>query len=147
MTPTRVELLTDVSAIDSAAALADWAWLLKGSFRPLALTRFCDWFIERPDGSVEFLDMLEGTLRRIAPSLAEWHAMLDTIEGRELLLAEMVELMYEKGAVLRPGECFGYRVPPIAGGAIDSANVTTYKVEFYASVQGQLHSQLRANSA
>ncbi len=144
MTNEAISLLVNPSEVD-VGALSDWRWLLVGSFRPLAMTRFGDWFIERPGGDVEFLDTLEGGLRPVASSVEAWRALLHTAEGRELLMAEMVELMASKGVVPGPGECYGFRVAPILGGGLGSENVQIYSLPVYLAIQGQLHRQLQAN--
>lgn len=52
--------------VDGTRFLHDWQWLLAGSHRLLAVTRMGDAFVEKADGEVIFLDMLEGALKHAA---------------------------------------------------------------------------------
>ncbi|RKG51584.1 DUF1851 domain-containing protein [Corallococcus sp. AB011P] len=121
--------------------LADWAWLVDGPCYPLAATLFGDAFLLRPSGEVQLLDALEGNLKTVAPSLKEFEALLKSEQGRELLMAQMAELLWNKEVRPQPDECYGYQVPPIFGGSLGSENIRVFSRLVYMSIQGQLHRQ------
>jgi hypothetical protein len=121
----------------------DWDWLLHGPFRPVAFTLFGDALIERPGGEVLLLDALEGELRPVVASRRELDAFLRMEEGRELLLADMAEVLWEQGVRPEPHQCYGYKLPPVLGGGLGLENIQLFDREIYMSLQGQLHRQLR----
>lgn len=141
---TQQDLLIVDPNLDLAALLEDWAWLLSGEFRAMAASKFGDWFVQRPDGSVEMLDLVEGKLKKVAETGAEFQARLNTPQGRQdLLLADLIEQLHERGMVPGPGECYSFKTPPVLGGAIDPDNVELSDLAVWVSIAGQIHHQVK----
>jgi len=122
--------------------LADWSWLLPARVRPIAATRFGDCLLEVPNGEVLFLDLLEGTAGVVVTKRDELDALLKTKQGRELLSADMVELLWGRGVQPGDAECYGYKLPPVLGGSVGSDNVRLWSRALYVALQGQLHRQV-----
>jgi hypothetical protein len=136
--------LVEDPALDHHALLEDWSWLLKKPFRVIAGTKFGDWFIERPEGAVEILDALDGSLRQVASSSAEFQRLLNTKEKQEeWLLSLLVLTLHEKGVVPGPGQCYTFKVPPVLGGKAESDNVEVSNLKAWVSFCAQLHEQLQ----
>jgi hypothetical protein len=141
----REDLIIPLDQVDSAALLADWRWLVQGRVRPVLLTMFGDWFLERENGDVEFLDLLEGQLTRVAGSIRELEALLDEekLQDQWLLGPTIVALHARR---LRPGvgECYGYKLPPIVGGSVEIENIEVLFLTVWQSIMGQIHQQSAA---
>ena len=139
------DLLIEDPSLDDGRLLEDWEWLLSGQFRVVAGSKFGDWFVERPAGTVEMLDMVEGSLSEIASSRAEFQTLINTREKQELwLLSELVLTLHEKGLVPGAGQCYAFEVPPCLGGKVDSENVEVMDLVVWVSICGQLHRQTQA---
>jgi hypothetical protein len=141
------DLLIEDPSLGYERLLEDWSWLLKGAFRVLAASKFGDWFVERPSGPVEMLDAMEGNLREVAPSRAEFQRLINTYEKQEeWLLSELVLALHEKGVVPAAGQCYAFKVPPILAGQVDSESVEVMDLAVWVSICGQLHRQVQAMS-
>ena len=143
--PARLEwpdLLIEDSTLDHLALLADWNWLLKGTFRVFAGSKFGDWFLERPGGTVDFLDAIEGTLRQVAPNVDEFRRLINTREKQEAwLLSHLVLACHGKGMVPGPRQCYGFKLPPVLGGGIELENIELLDLQLCVSLAGQIHRQ------
>lgn len=138
------DLMIEDPDLDPEALLRDWRWLLKGRFRLVAGSKFGDWFVERPDGSVEFLDAIEGTVRGLASSPREFRNLINTTEEQEeWLLSPLVLTLHEKGLVPGSGQCYGFKIPPILGGKVESDNVEVMNLAVWVSLCGQIHRQVQ----
>ena len=136
------DLLIEDSTLDHRALLADWNWLLKGTFRVLAGSKFGDWFLGRPDGTVDFLDAIEGTVRQVAPNVDEFHRLINTRERQEeWLLSDLVLACHGKGMVPGPSQCYGFKLPPVVGGPVELENIEVLDLQLWVSLAGQIHRQ------
>jgi Domain of unknown function (DUF1851) len=142
--PTWADLLIDDSSLDFSRLLRDWRWLLVGSFRVVVGSKFGDWFVERPGGAVEMLDMRSGKLNQVAASRGEFYELIRTREKQEeWLLSDLVMRLKEKGIVLGPGQCYAFSVPPIFGGTVDPDSVEVMDLAVWVSFCGQIQEQVR----
>ena len=117
-------LIQNVSPDDAAAWIAEWSALVSGRFFPVFLSKFGDWFLRRPDGTTELLDVLEGTLTTIASTPTEFDAMVNEVQWQEEhLLSWLVYQLHEDGKIPRSGQCYGFAPHPQLGGQIDRRNV------------------------
>lgn len=113
-------LIRDFTPEDAQHWLDPWHFLLAGQVAPVYLSRFGDWFLRRPDGSVDELSVLEGTLRQIARTPEEFESRLNSQEWQERhLLSFLVHQLHERGLVPGPGECYGFAPHPVLSGRID----------------------------
>jgi len=136
------DLLIEPPELDPEILAHGWAWLVKGRFRAIAATKFGDWFLERPDGCVQMLDAIEGTLEQVASSHAEFQGLINTREKQEeWLLPELVFTLHEKGIVPARGECYSFKLRLVLGGKAVSDNVEVCALTLWVSISGQLHEQ------
>jgi hypothetical protein len=142
--PTWNDLLIDDSTLDYSRLLQDWRWLLVGSFRVVVGSKFGDWFVERPGGEVEMLDMQTGQLRQVACSRDEFYQLIRTREKQEeWLRSDLVVGLHERGLVPDPGQCYAFSVPPILGGRVDPQSVELMDLGVWVSFCGQIQEQVR----
>jgi len=139
------DLLFEDATLDYEALLDDWRWILNGRFRVVAGTKFGDWFMERPDGQVQFLDAIDGTIREVATSTVEFRSMINTQEKQEeWLLSPLVLTLHENGVVPASGQCYGFKLPPVLGGKVESDNVEVIDLRLWVSLCGQIHRQVQS---
>jgi T6SS immunity protein Tdi1, C-terminal len=137
------DLLTENPATDVATLFDDWQWLLKDEFRPLAWSKFGDCFLERRDGSVEMLDVVDGTVRKLAASRDEFYSLINMQENQEeWLMSLLVFDLHERELVPKPGECYAFTIHPLLGGKLVADNVMVMSLRVWCSMSGQLHQQL-----
>jgi hypothetical protein len=139
------DLLIEDTSLNHLELMEDWRWLLQGQFRVVAGSMFGDWFVERPEGPVEMVDAMEGSLRQLASSASEFHRLINTRENQEeWLLSELVATLHEKGLIPGARQCYAFKVPPVLGGKAESDNVHVMDLAVWVSICGQLHRQLQA---
>jgi len=116
------------ASADVPRMLASWSWLVGGRFRPIAINRFGDWFLERPDGSVEQLGIHDGELMTVAPTVTAWKSWLATDDAMAANWDWLVLRLHDLGKVLGPDQVFGFKVPPLLGGTLTVDNVGIYPI-------------------
>lgn len=117
---------------------AEWGSVLTGQFSPLFLSKFGDWFIRRPDGSTEMLDLMEGNLSVIAQSPEEFQQLMNTPSWQEDFLLSLVVLgFHEKGIIPTAGQCYGFAPHPALVGKIDNDTVMLMDIPVWQSICAQ----------
>lgn len=137
------DLLIEKSKHDPARLLEDWRWLLEGTFRPIAWSKFGDCFLENASGAVQLLDVLGGELREVATSRDRFHELVNVQENQEeWLLSRLVFELHERGIIPGEGECYALKIHPALGGKIEADNVIILSMLVWSSISGQLYQQL-----
>jgi hypothetical protein len=142
--PDWSKLTLALAEVDIAGLLGGWAWLVDRPVNALGMTRFGDWFLEDERGAVHRLDLLEGTFSEVCASVVEYEAR----RARDDELVDwfqdgMVYALYGAGDVPGRGQGFGYRLPPILGGAVTRDNVVVVDMESWQPFMAQVHQQVR----
>jgi len=138
------QLLIRTADIDCPRLLSCWRWLLKKDFQPIVMTMFGDWFLLDVDGSVYFLDLVSGQLSKAADTGEEFNQVMGHPERLdEWFLAGLVEFLVDCGMVLKPGQCYGFKVPPILGGRLELENIEPTDIFVHQSLMSQIHQQAR----
>ena len=102
------------------------------------MSKFGDWFLRRPDGTTELLDVLEGTLTTIGNTPAEFDTMVNNVQWQEeYLLSGLVYQLHEDGTVPGDGQCYGFAPHPQFGGPIDCANVMVLDIIVWQTICSQ----------
>jgi len=123
-------------------SLAEWSWLVGGQCAPLFLSKFGDWFLRRPDGSTQLLDVLEGNLSTIAATPDEFQALVNNREWQEeRLLSQLIYNLHAKGVIPEAGQCYGFAPHPALSGRIDSNDVILIDVRVWQSICSQVFSE------
>ncbi|HYE74906.1 MAG TPA: T6SS immunity protein Tdi1 domain-containing protein [Blastocatellia bacterium] len=124
---------------DKAASwISEWAPLISGTFYPVFMSKFGDWFLRRPDGTIELLDVLEGTLQTIARTESEFVARVNNVQWQEeYLLSWLVYQLHEDGKIPAEGECYGFAPHPTFGGQLNRQNVMVLEIGVWQSICSQ----------
>ncbi|MDP6721377.1 MAG: DUF1851 domain-containing protein [Pirellulaceae bacterium] len=131
-------LIQNITADDAIAWMAEWPEVVAGRFHPVFISKFGDWFLRRPDGATELLDVLEGTHSTIASTTTEFDAMVNDVQWQEEhLLSWLVHQLHEDGKIPADGQCYGFAPHPRLGGPIDRANVMILEIIVWQTICSQ----------
>jgi hypothetical protein len=75
--PRIVDLTISLLGLDTEALLREWRWLVPKDFNPIQMSKFGHWFFSDSCGRVHYLDLIEGDLSEIAPSIVEYNRLKD----------------------------------------------------------------------
>ena len=142
--PNSIDLTIDLSALDVQDLLSDWRWCVPADYTPVQMTKFGDWFFADPQGRVHMLDIIEGNLQEVAPSLTDYNALKNTADKHtEGFLDGFVFRCVGGGLTLGPGQCYGWRLHPLIGGKFEFQNIQVFSLRVYQSLMGQITRQCR----
>jgi hypothetical protein len=138
------EVVVDHSHFDDATLLQCWRWLVGDSVRILMVTALGDLFLSDDLGSVHRLDAGWGTLKVIARSTEEFRKVLsEPGRAEEWFVPELVGDLITSGVRLGPGQCYGYKLPPVLGGKLEPSNLEPTQLPVHFGILGQIHEQTR----
>ena len=124
-------------------ALESWSFLDLVDKAPLFASPFGDLFFQADDG-FWFLDAVGGDLSRRWATEQELSASLNSAQGQdEYLMLGLAAQAEELGLRPSSSEVFGFRVPPVLGGAVDVGNVEVGDFVVTINLAGQIHAQVR----
>ncbi|MEI9976980.1 MAG: DUF1851 domain-containing protein [Ignavibacteriota bacterium] len=128
------DYLIDQAGFDWPTLLAAWAEVLPETFAVWLVNRFGDVFIIAEDGSVQRLDVAVGAVDRVANSRDQFAELMDAPHNaNNWLMIPLVDQCVEHGILLQPGQCYGFKTPPLFGGEYAPVNVAPVDlVENYA---------------
>jgi hypothetical protein len=136
-------LTRSFAAEQFARGLESWQWISIGSKVPLFASPFGDVFFRADDG-IWWLDTLEGTLTRNWANAEALEADLATASGQDrYLLAGLAFGAESRGLIPGGGQVYGFKTPPVLGGALEVDNVETIDFVVGLNIAGQLHDQIR----
>jgi len=136
------DYLIDQEGLDWEAMVADWVPPFPEQFTVWLVNRFGDIFAVYEDGSVNWLATDTGKVTRVASSEDEFLELLDVDENaNDWLMIEIVDDLVEAGKILVPGQCYGYKVPPILGGAYALENVEPTDLSVNYTFLSQIYRQ------
>lgn len=151
------DYLIDHTNFDWPKLLSSWAWLLDEEMevQPWLMNRFGDLFFVDEVGVVLWLNITDGELTEVATNADEFFELLENDDETESeddedlgsdaddwFLFGMVDEAVEAGMNLQPGQCYGFKVPPVLGGEYESSNIYVSSVEEYWSFCGNVHAQI-----
>jgi hypothetical protein len=145
MRPVNVhDYLIDQSGIDWSRILSGWWWLVPREFTLWLVNRFADLFLVFPDGSVHMLDVGVGSIAKVAECRGEFSSKIDQDDNaNQWLMIPLVDDMVAAGMHLRPGECYGFKQPPVLGGHYTVENIGVFSIADYLGAYGSIDEQLR----
>jgi hypothetical protein len=110
-------LIEDITPDQFHAWIAPWGGVVAGTVAPAFLNRFGSWFLRRPAGAVEMLDIFTGKLQQVADSYEGFVRDVNEQWWQEVyLLSELVLHLHEAGKVPGPGQCYAIAPHPALGG-------------------------------
>jgi hypothetical protein len=90
------------------------------------------------------LDVGSGTLTRLADSQEQFAGLLDTAENADVwLMIGFVDACVAAGIRPGPDQCYGYKVPPMLGGAYDIANVEPADLSVHYAFLADIYAQTK----
>ncbi len=132
------------TARDAAAA---WAWLVPPPWTQVLCSMIGGIFLEKPDGTVHWLDTGTGMIEPVAGTRAEFEAALASSPDRveEWFLPGLVERLHAAGKRPADGQCFGFTILPIfREGGFESGNMRVVPVREQLLGTAEIHRQLSA---
>jgi hypothetical protein len=100
-----------------AALLAPWSFVLQDRVAPIFLNKFGSWFLQRPSGCVDVLDVLTASIETVAPSHDAFVARVNERNWQEeYLLSRLVYDLHHAGKIPGPKECYALAPHPALGG-------------------------------
>ena len=139
-------LIQDVGEADFARWMQNWSGVISGHIAPAFLNKFGVWFLRRPDGAVDMLDVFAGEVERVAPSYEAFIANVNDRPWQEIyLLSRHVLALHQVGKIPAPGECYAIAPHPalggpnpLAGDAVDPQLVMTMPIGAWQSICAQV---------
>jgi len=121
--------------------LAPWGFVVTGQVAPIFLNRFGSWFLRRPDGSVDVLDVLEGTVNPLAPSYDVFATCVNNVQWQEdYLLSRQVFALHDAGLIATGTQCYAVPHPrqgfpdPRAPGGLNPQFVRLTSLKVWQSI-------------
>jgi hypothetical protein len=137
------EFTVSIEGIDTQALLSSWPDAPTVA-RSILMTVFGDLFFADPSGAVYFVDLTCGEITKVAETEAAFDQIINSNEiPAEWFMPDIADTLRDAGLVLSPGQCFGYKQPPVLGGAVDAANLEITDIEVYYSLMGQIVEQIK----
>lgn len=116
----RSELWAQGVALEDAALLAEWRWLVAPRFQPVFCTALGDLFLQDHDGVVFWLDVGQGALVRAASGAEALDEAAKDVERFELWFRpDELRAAQRRTRPLATGECYSYATAPRLGGRAD----------------------------
>jgi hypothetical protein len=111
------DLLIELPPEEVGPLLEPWAWKVEGRVAPIFLNKFGAWFLLRPAGHVDMLDVCSGELSVAAESYEAFRSMVNEQDWQEQhLLSRVVFDLHQAGKVPAQGECYPIAPHPAFGG-------------------------------
>ena len=144
-------LIQDIADANFASWMQNWSDVVSGRIAPAFMNKFGVWFLRRPEGAVDMLDIFTGQVERVASSHEEFVANVNDRPWQEIyLLSKQVLALHEVGKIPGTGECYAIAPHPalggpnpLAGDPLELRLVMTMQIGAWQSICGQV---LRGNS-
>jgi hypothetical protein len=137
------DYLIDHSGFDWPSLLAEWAWFLPLELTVWTMNRFGDLFLIMDDGSVQMLDVGGGTLTKLAEDRDDFCRKIEEADNaNQWLMIPLVDRVVAAGMKLSPGQCYGFKLPPVLGGEYTVENVAILPVAEHLAFHGWFHHQI-----
>jgi hypothetical protein len=97
--------------------LSPWTGVVTGRVAPAFLNKFGSWFLRRPEGHVEMLDVFTGQMERMADTYDAFIREVNEQWWQEVyLLSELVYQLHQAGKIPGAGQCYTLAPHPALGG-------------------------------
>jgi hypothetical protein len=110
-------IIEDISPEQFRDWMAPWNGLVVGRIAPAFMTKFGLWFLRRPEGNVEMLDVLNGTVSRVNDTFDDFVRDINERGWQEAnLFSDLVLQLHNVGKIPGPNQCFALAPHPALGG-------------------------------
>lgn len=138
------ELTVSPDGVDLDGLISEWRWLTDETFQPVVISALGDLFLRHDDGRIFWLSAGWGQLTEVAASAEEFMRLMVRPENAdEWFVPNLVGDILTEGQRLGPGECFGYKVPPVLGGKVEPDNFEPTDLQVHFGILGQIHRQVK----
>jgi hypothetical protein len=138
------ELTVSLEGQNSDDLLSDWRWLVGDEMHLFMVSSCGDMFLSDRQGRVFWLDSGTGQLQQIACSRAEFDTLRQQQQyADQWFMPQLVGDLMASGVQLGPGQCYGYKKPPILGGEITIDNFEPTDLSVHFGILGQIHRQVK----
>jgi hypothetical protein len=134
------DLIVDPRGIDLDSLLTEWRWLVGPIATPVLITALGDLFLRNEDEAILHLDTCSGLLSQVAGCDDEFRLLLaepDFVD--KWFFPQFVRQLKVEGMDVNPGQCYGYKLPPVVGGSIEVSNMEPTNLLLHFGLLGQLH--------
>jgi hypothetical protein len=98
--------------------LSPWTGFVTGRVAPAFMSKFGLWFLRRPEGRVEMLDVLTGQMEQMADNYDDFMREVNEQWWHETyLFSKLVYELHQVGKVPGHGQCYALAPHPGLGGA------------------------------
>jgi hypothetical protein len=138
------DYLIDQTGKDWTVILTDWCPPLPTSFTVWLVNRFGDVFAVFEDGTVNMLDIGQGTLSRVADDREGFADKVDVDDNsEEWLMTSLADECVKAGLNLSENQCYSYKTPPILGGSYSVDNIFPLDLARHYSCLADIFRQTR----
>jgi hypothetical protein len=138
------DYLIDQAGAEWAVLLRDWMPPLPATFALWLVNRFGDAFVVHEDGSVHMLDVGAGTYLRLADSRDHFAGLMDVNDNADSwLMIPLVDACRAQGMTPDRNQCYGFKLPPLLGGAYEPSNFELTDIAVHYSFLGDLYRQTK----
>lgn len=138
------DYLIDQAGNDWSSMLCDWTPPLPSSFTLWLVNRFGDAFVVDDGGLVHLLDVGAGTFTHLAADRAQFAELLGQGDNaNNWLLIPLVDACRQAGLTAGPGQCYGFKVPPVFGGRYEVANIEPTDLSVHYSFLAEIYKQTK----
>ncbi len=139
-------LVEDITPDEFRDWIAPWSGAIAGQIAPAFVSKFGFWFLRRPEGHVELLDVYTGELSKVADSYEAFMRDVNEQWWQEIyLFSKVVSDLHAKNLIPGPGQCYAIAPHPALGGPdpgsddpLDSRFVTIMDIKVWQSICAQL---------
>ena len=138
------DYIIDHRNVDWPTVLRGWSWLVPPMLTIWIMNRFGDLLIVLHDGTVHMLDVGCGTLKKVAESRDDFANKLDEGDkANQWLMIPLIDRLVAAGLILREGECYTYKQPPVLGGDYTVENACVLPIPQHYAAYGSIHNQIK----
>ena len=132
------DIFIDASNLDFRALLAEWPNTIAGPLSPIGASAFGDLYFQRPNGSVERLDVLEGGVQTVADSFEAFQALMNSPEWQEdNLMTSGIALLHDRSLLRGFGQFYAFAPHPALTGQFDWNRVVPMDAVVWHSICSQ----------
>lgn len=126
-----------------AKLLSGWEWLLPKIYLPLYSTAFGDLFLSSQQGTIYFLNTLDGKLIDAADNEIDLHDQLSNKELQdEVFMPPLAVNLFQRFGSLKEGHCYSVIVPPSIGGKLTVENFHVLPLFEHLAALGSIQHQV-----
>ncbi|WP_291725720.1 T6SS immunity protein Tdi1 domain-containing protein [Bernardetia sp.] len=134
----------DFTHFDSLQLLESWKWLVGEQKKVILITSIGDLFYTDEKDRVYWLMTGQGESKKIADSLQEFEAELNSEKiFEEWFLPNLLKEIHQNQPKLTKGFLYGYKKIPTLGGEYEAQNYEITDIEVHFTICGQLQEKVQ----